>query len=457
MRREGLEYFQRTPDGRFVLFSSGASDLGPTDTNGTTDAYVRDLPLGTTTLVSLNSAGTDSGNALSGAGAMTPDGRFVAFPSEASDLGPTDTNGTTDVYLRDLQLGTTTLVSVNSVGTDSGNNFSFSTHLTTNGRFLLFQSEASDLVPTDTNGARDVYLRDLQMGTTTLVSVNSAGTDSGNGPSFPGGPSVAEDGRAAFQSDAFDLVPTDTNGARDVFVTAPQPASSDDDVEVTTVSSNLPLSHSNQPLQLFATVANNGPTDLPLVEVLLFLDLDSNLMLDGGEPSVLTTLTNLVAGMSQTAVGVFPDPLAGSYLGVATADPNDLIAESNETNNSGSTALDITLPDLTVTGLTSLSSAKRNGTFKVLLNATVENIGLITAANVRVQFASSTDGVIFTNITGQTNAGAIAAGGSVVAEKKWNKVLPGAYTIRVTADPKGQVNESDERNNVSTFFPVVVP
>ena len=112
---------------------------------------------------------------------------------------------------------------------------------------------------------------------------------------------------------------------------------------------------------------------------------------------------------------------------------------------------------MTVTGLTSLSSAKRNGTFKVLLNATVENIGLITAANVRVQFASSTDGVIFTNITGQTNAGAIAAGGSVVAEKKWNKVLPGAYTIRVTADPKGRVNESDERNNVSTFFPVVVP
>jgi Tol biopolymer transport system component len=114
---------------------------------------------------------------------------------------------------------TTTLVSVNRAGTGSGNGFSTSPVLSATGRFVAFVSTASDLVANDTNGAPDVFVRDLKTGTTTLVSVNRAGTDSGNGASFGSyAPLLSADGRVvAFQSAASDLVANDTNGAGDVF------------------------------------------------------------------------------------------------------------------------------------------------------------------------------------------------------------------------------------------------
>ena len=205
-------------DGRFVAFTSTASDLVATDTNGESDVFVRDLQTGTITLVSVNGAGTDSGNRGSSSPLLSADGRFVAFGSIASDLVATDTNGNQDVFVRNLQTGTTTLVSVNRAGTDSGNNGSFDPVISADGRFVAFFSEASDLVATDTNGSLDVFVRNLQKGTTTLVSVNRAGTDSINGSSF-GSFALSADGRfVAFLSDATDLVATDTSGTANVFV-----------------------------------------------------------------------------------------------------------------------------------------------------------------------------------------------------------------------------------------------
>ena len=116
--------------------------------------------------------------------AISADGRFVAFNSEASDLVANDTNGTSDVFVRDLQLGTTTLVSVNRFGTGSGNSSSGASVISADGRFVAFASDASDLVANDINGAtNDVFVRDLQLGTTTLVSINRFGTGSGNSSS----------------------------------------------------------------------------------------------------------------------------------------------------------------------------------------------------------------------------------------------------------------------------------
>lgn len=212
-----------TPDGRYVAFVSSASDLVATDTNNATDVFVRDLSLRTTTLVSVNGAGTDSGSGHSSAlssPAITPDGRYVAFASLASDLVPNDTNGTQDIFVRDLVAGTTTLVSVNSAGTGSGNAASLSTPaISADGRFVAFASNASDLVPQDTNGTTDVFVRDMVAGTTTLVSVNGAGTDSGNGDSGFLSLVLTPNGRfVAFESNASDLVPADNNSATDVFV-----------------------------------------------------------------------------------------------------------------------------------------------------------------------------------------------------------------------------------------------
>jgi len=115
-----------------------------------------------TSLVSGNAAGTGSGNGPSAALSVSANGRFAWFQSRASDLVTTDTNGAFDVFLRDLRRGTTTLVSVDAAGTDSGNGDSLVAALSPNGRFMLFSSEASDLVATDTNGLRDVFLRDLK-------------------------------------------------------------------------------------------------------------------------------------------------------------------------------------------------------------------------------------------------------------------------------------------------------
>jgi acetyltransferase-like isoleucine patch superfamily enzyme len=207
-------------DGRYVAFGSYSSDLVAGDTNGNLqDVFVRDLQTGTTTLVSENAAGTGSGNGASYSNGISADGRYVAFQSLATDLvAGSDTNGIYDVFVRDLQTGVTTLVSENAAGTGTGNGASYPPIISADGRFVAFASFASDLVTGDTNGnMQDVFVRDLQTGTTTLVSENAAGTGSGNGSSQ--NPVISADGGyVAFLSSASDLVAGDTNGTYDVFV-----------------------------------------------------------------------------------------------------------------------------------------------------------------------------------------------------------------------------------------------
>jgi len=180
---------------------------------------VRDLVAGTTTLVSVNSAGTTSGNAGSTYSSLSADGRVIGFSSFASDLVPNDTNNTTDVFVRNLETGVTTLVSINSAGTASGNRASFFSNISGDGRIVAFQSSASDLVANDSNGTwQDVFVRNLQTGTTILVSVAADGSGSGNSASSQ--PAVSADGRrVVFTSSATNLVTlNDSNNASDVFV-----------------------------------------------------------------------------------------------------------------------------------------------------------------------------------------------------------------------------------------------
>jgi uncharacterized repeat protein (TIGR01451 family) len=211
-----------SPDGTELAFRSEARNLGPTDTNGEHDVYLADLTTAAITLVSTNAAGTDSGNGSSSSLAFSPDGSQIAFASHAPDLGPVDTNATVDVYLRDRTSGTTTLVSTNAAGTDSGNSYSGGIgrpEFDADGTGLAFSSHASNLGPTDTNGADDVYHRDLVTGTTSLISVDAAGTDSGAGTSLPVAPGSASfDDLVAFTSSAGDLGPRDTNRTGDLYV-----------------------------------------------------------------------------------------------------------------------------------------------------------------------------------------------------------------------------------------------
>jgi Tol biopolymer transport system component len=146
---------------------------------------------------------------------ISADGRFVAFSSNADNLVPHDTNPWHDVFVHNRQTRTTRLVSISSSG-DQANGDSFQPSISADGRFVAFSTEATNLMPHDTNGEPDVLVRDRQRHTTRPVSVDSSGNRA-NGIS--GGPSVSADGRfVAFDSNASDLVPHDTNNTDDVFV-----------------------------------------------------------------------------------------------------------------------------------------------------------------------------------------------------------------------------------------------
>ena len=205
-------------NGRYVAFSSDASNLVNGDTNGRADVFVRDRAAGETTRVQVEPHSTYGANAESDLGgqSVTADGRFVVFSSLASNLvSGGDTNQAADVFARDRTLGETTLISLTSAGA-RGDNASYDPSISANGRYVVFSSAASNLVPGDTNDTPDVFMRDLVTSETIRISVDSAGAQANRGSSDP---SISADGRyVAFFSNATNLVSDDTNEGPDDFV-----------------------------------------------------------------------------------------------------------------------------------------------------------------------------------------------------------------------------------------------
>ena len=207
-------------DGRYVTFVSAASNLVPNDTNNAADVFVRDTVLGQTSRVSVTSGGVQvsSGAAFFEKPAISGDGRYVAFLSDANDLVSNDTNIFGDVFVHDRQTGQTTLASLGSGGLSGGNAFYSNVSLSLDGRYVGFTSNSSSLVAGDNNNSDDVFVRDLQSGLTTRVSVSSAGVQ-GNGSSGGDRPQFSADGRfVLFDSVATNLVSGDTNGGVDLFL-----------------------------------------------------------------------------------------------------------------------------------------------------------------------------------------------------------------------------------------------
>jgi Tol biopolymer transport system component len=198
--------------GRAVAFTSNASNLVRGDTNATSDVFVRDRLAGVTQRVSIGAAG--QGNGSSSGPALSADGRYVAFTSDASNLVPGDTNGTSDVFVRDRLARRTWRVSVGADG--QGNSFSGGAAISADGRYIAFDSNASNLVRRDTNRSVDVFVRDIVAGITWRVSVGAAGQAQG-GDSYD--PAISADGRyVAFTSDAANLGPSVTTEQTNVFV-----------------------------------------------------------------------------------------------------------------------------------------------------------------------------------------------------------------------------------------------
>ena len=201
-------------DGRYVAFESAASNLVAGDTNGVSDVFLRDTVSGSTTRVSLGTGGVEANN-WSLYPAISADGRYVAFYSWASNLVAGDNNGFWDVFVRDTLLGTTTRASLNSAGIEAdlgGQEPSISG----DGRYVAFASNATNLVGGDTNASYDIFVRDIVAGTTTRVSVAAGGAQALGGSTYA---SISGDGlHVAFRSVAANLVAGDTNGLADVFV-----------------------------------------------------------------------------------------------------------------------------------------------------------------------------------------------------------------------------------------------
>jgi len=248
-------------DGRFVAFSSAATNLVPDDTNGQPDVFVRDRLLGTTERASVSSSGAQ-GSGISVGAFLSGDGSTVAFSSSAPDLVAGDTNNLTDAFVRDRIAGTTErvfaatgvgpAVSANplsgdgrftivgrfpafalldrtlgtskplALGMDGGNGNSANTgfhSLSTDGSKVSISSYATNLVPGDTNGLRDCFVHDASSGRTTRVHVSTAGAQGGGTNFDASSVYMSSDGRVAgFSSQATNLVANDQNGAEDAFV-----------------------------------------------------------------------------------------------------------------------------------------------------------------------------------------------------------------------------------------------
>jgi len=194
-------------DGTRLAFDSAATNLVSGPQNGHDQIYLRSVFGQEIVRASVNDSGEladDANLAYHGGIALSRDGSVVAFNSHASNLVPGDSNERIDVFLRTLPSGPTLRASLSHSG-EQGNGNSVSPAISGDGRYLVFASDADNLVPDDRNGARDIFLRDQQTDRTTRLSVSPDGEE-GNGASDA--PTISIDGRfVAFSSEATNLAP----------------------------------------------------------------------------------------------------------------------------------------------------------------------------------------------------------------------------------------------------------
>jgi uncharacterized repeat protein (TIGR01451 family) len=283
-------------DGRFVAFHSDATNLVRGDTNGATDVFVHDRQTGQTARVNAGLGGAEP-NGASKTPAISADGRYVAFFSEAKNLVPRDTNGRPDIFVRDRQTGETTRVSIGPRRTETDGH-SLAPTISADGRYVAFASEASNLVRRDTNADRDIFVHDRNSGQTTRVSVNSSGAQ-GNNNSYH--PVISADGRfVAFYSDAANLVPGDTNKKRDIFAHN----------RITGTTTRVSVSAGGSQA--------NGNSNIPTISA------------DGRFVAFYSAASNLVPGDTNTSEDIFIrdqllDPAVSADLALAGSDTPDPI------------------------------------------------------------------------------------------------------------------------------------
>jgi Mg-chelatase subunit ChlD len=322
-------------DGRYVTFRSSASNLVANDTNSADDVFVKDRQTNGIVAASSTSTGVIA-NARSDDGSISADGLHVAFRSQASNLVANDTNGTAwDTFVKDLQTGAVDRVSVSSSGAQA-NGASVYPVLSADGRWVAFRSDATNLISGDTNGVGDIYLRDRQTNTTTRISVATGGGQS-NGKSDR--PTISNDGRyIVYESDATNLASGDTNGKTDIFrydrttgTTIRVSVSSagvqgngiSDDAAISgdggtvayeSAATNLVSGDTNAKVDVFVrTIATSGTTRGSVGAAGVQGNNDSSdpsLSLDGTKLGFASNATNLISGDTNSRSDIFVRDLA---------------------------------------------------------------------------------------------------------------------------------------------------
>ncbi len=218
---------QVSGSGRFVAFMSAATNLVAADLNAVIDVFVRDRDTDgdglfdepgsvSTSLASVDSLGNSSdGNSGNSALSITGDGRFVTFGSDATNLVPNDTNGVSDIFVRDRLNAVTTRVSVATSGAEGVDGGSVEPAISADGHFVAFTSSARNLVPNDMNLQSDIFLHDRETGATTRISVPTGGGETPRESKFP---QISATGRIVSFKNLGNLVPEDSNGVKDVYV-----------------------------------------------------------------------------------------------------------------------------------------------------------------------------------------------------------------------------------------------
>jgi Tol biopolymer transport system component len=201
-------------DGRWVAFSSDASNLVPGDYNHSRDIFLRNTRTGDVRRVSVSSAG-QQGNADSYNPSISGDGRFVVYDSFASNLVAGDTNRQGDVFLYDREQRTTTRISLRYDGTQTDAQSGFGV-ISKDGNVIAYESRATEIIKGIKTPATQLYAYDRGRKTTDLISAAFLGGPAGGGS---GALSLSDDGRfVAFSSGSADIVPYDVNQRDDIFV-----------------------------------------------------------------------------------------------------------------------------------------------------------------------------------------------------------------------------------------------
>lgn len=282
-------------DGRFIAFQSGATNLVTPEINRSLDVFVKDRLLGTTTRASATAIDSLTATADSLNPAISGDGRYVAFESDARTLVAGDTNNVRDIFVYEMDAGIVSRVSVSTAAGQS-NGWSTAASISGDGRYIAFMSIASNLVAGDTNGAYDIFVHDRVAGTTSRVSVGPVGAQSNGESRYP---SISADGRyISFESDAGNLVAGDTNGVSDIFV--------HDRVTGTTTRVSVDSSGA----QAIAASTAVGTDSL----------ISSAISADGGQIAFQSSASNLVTGDLNGKRDVFRhDRLTGQTTRVSVA------------------------------------------------------------------------------------------------------------------------------------------